>query len=187
MSRSTVEIIAYAVCGLLCLFILAIPVLYFLYHRKGVKIGACQKYNVPFIVFGILCVLLGAVLLIAFTAPENITFLSAGGAVLASLIFHMIYYIPYLVANANNKKAENVIYTINFLLGWTVIAWIVSLILAFALPARKNAGISENVDEQSKEHTVEERLERLARLYQSGVLTEEEYKESKEIIIKNNK
>lgn len=46
------------------------------------------------------------------------------------ILFTLIYFIPSIVANGNNKKNEGAIIVFNILLGWTILGWIIALVWA---------------------------------------------------------
>lgn len=43
----------------------------------------------------------------------------------------MLYFLPLIVANSRGRQGQVMIGLGNFLLGWTVIGWIVLLVVAF--------------------------------------------------------
>lgn len=45
-------------------------------------------------------------------------------------LFAVIYFIPSIVANSNNKKNEGAIIVFNILLGWTILGWVIALVWA---------------------------------------------------------
>lgn len=40
----------------------------------------------------------------------------------------VLYFLPTIIAIARRKRNGGAIFTLNFLLGWTLIGWIVSLV-----------------------------------------------------------
>ena len=85
-----------------------------------------------------------------------------------------IYFLPTIFAAIRRHENESAIGLTNLLLGWSGIAWIVCLIWAFKNPA---VNVSQ-VNNAPKASTVDE-LERLGKLRDSGVLTEEEFQAQK--------
>ncbi len=89
-----------------------------------------------------------------------------------------IYILPWICASIRNHENLPAIGVANLLLGWTFIGWVVCLVWAFKnSPGANVSPIS--VNHGSKASTVDE-LERLAKLRDSGVLTEEEFQAQKE-------
>ena len=86
-----------------------------------------------------------------------------------------IYFLPTICAAIRRHENESAIGLTNLLLGWTFIGWAVCLIWAFKKPA---VNVSQ-VNHAPKASTVDE-LERLGKLRDSGVLTEEEFQAQKE-------
>jgi hypothetical protein len=54
-------------------------------------------------------------------------------------ILGTLYFIPAIIAYACNKAGRNGILLVNFLLGWTVVGWLISLIWALSSPIDKSA------------------------------------------------
>ncbi len=93
-------------------------------------------------------------------------------------IFVGIYILPWICASIRNHENLPAIGVANLLLGWTFIGWVVCLVWAF----KNSPGVNVSpisVNHGSKASTVDE-LERLAKLRDSGVLTEEEFQAQKE-------
>jgi hypothetical protein len=62
---------------------------------------------------------------------------NAGGAAASGFIFLVflaiglgVYFLPTIVAFARNKSNKMAIFLLNFLLGWTLIGWVVSIVWA---------------------------------------------------------
>jgi len=49
---------------------------------------------------------------------------------LTALLWIMIYFLPYLIAQSRHHQSAIGIFILNFLLGWTVLFWIISLVWA---------------------------------------------------------
>lgn len=69
-------------------------------------------------------------------------------AFVAAIVFFagafVLYFCPSLVANRRKHPNETAIIILNFLLGWTVIGWVVSLVWAYSTsPAQANAPVTE--------------------------------------------
>lgn len=44
----------------------------------------------------------------------------------------ILYFLPLLIANFRGNKNYNIVFLLNLFLGWTVLFWFVSLIMAVA-------------------------------------------------------
>lgn len=76
-------------------------------------------------------------LLLAFAAPAMAQDRSAEGAVymiaiLFLLVGALLYFVPTAVAQYRKASNMTAVILINLLLGWTMIGWVVALIMAFA-------------------------------------------------------
>lgn len=54
----------------------------------------------------------------------------AGGALSFLFLIPFIYFLPTLVAASKKKPNTGAIFTLNLLLGWTFIGWVISLVWA---------------------------------------------------------
>lgn len=61
---------------------------------------------------------------------EGEIFLELIIAILPLIIIGIIYFIPSYIASKKNKYNKTLIYTINFLLGWSLFGWFGALYLA---------------------------------------------------------
>lgn len=52
-------------------------------------------------------------------------------AIILYLVIIMIYILPTIIAEIKEKENIMSIFILNFLLGWTIIGWIIALIWAF--------------------------------------------------------
>ena len=87
----------------------------------------------------------------------------------------LAYFIPTIVALIRGKKNKGSIIVVNVFLGWSVIGWVVAL--AWACGS----------DEKHTVHVVKEsgseELERLVRLKEKNVITEEEFEIQKKKVL----
>lgn len=88
----------------------------------------------------------------------------------------IIYFIPTMVAY-DNKKASTV-FLVNLFFGWTILGWIISLILAFS--DRKDPVVIQN--NKSDKY---DQLQKLEELRSKGIVTTEEFIIEKEKIMKS--
>lgn len=99
-------------------------------------------------------------------------------ALIAIIAIIGIYILPWICASIRNHENLPAIGVLNLFLGWTFIGWVVCLVWAF----KNSPGVNINpisVNYGSKASTLDE-LERLAKLRDSGALTEEEFQAQKE-------
>lgn len=87
-----------------------------------------------------------------------------------------LYFFPYLIGY--KKRNAISILVLNLLLGWTVIGWIVALIWAFT---KDKEGVLTNSN--SFKNNTSEELIKLKKLYDDGVITEEEFKKEKNRVL----
>lgn len=85
------------------------------------------------------------------------------------------YFLPTIIALLRSKKNKGSIIVVNVFLGWSIIGWVVALAWACGSDDKHTVHIA-------KESTSEE-LERLVRLKEKNVITEEEFKTQKEKIL----
>lgn len=86
----------------------------------------------------------------------------------------IIYFVPSIMAYDKQHSQKQTILLINFLLGWTVIGWIASLIWA-------NIETNKTVNNDSGNKY--EDLERLQKLKENGTITEAEFEAEKKKIL----
>jgi len=123
------------------------------------------------------------------------------GWVVAALLL-VPYFLPTIVAVMRGKANAGGIFVLNFLLGWTVIGWVGSLIWALSSDSRStvivnnppayNSGYSGYTGQQTNP-TIRsnsgaasdkyDQLRKLKQLYDEGVLTEEEFNRQKAAIL----
>lgn len=74
-----------------------------------------------------------SILAIAFNQGNKIPESIAQGLGIAFLIF--LYFLPSIVAEINKHRQFQAISTLNLLLGWTLIGWIIALIWSLTKPS----------------------------------------------------
>ena len=74
-------------------------------------------------------------------------------AFVAAIVFiagaFVLYFCPSLVANRRKHPNETAIIVLNFLLGWTVIGWVVSLVWAYSASPAQAEATDANAGEES--------------------------------------
>lgn len=88
-----------------------------------------------------------------------------------------LYFLPYLIANKKCHQQTRAIYILNIFAGWTIIAWVIALIWA-------NTVQSEHIHiHQEKPHSQPEMILQYKALYDSGVITKEEFDAKKQQLL----
>ena len=104
------------------------------------------------------------------------------GTAVASALF---YFPPTIVAWVRQHPNRVSIFLLNLLLGWTVIGWFVALIWSASAirrdPADQSAGPSAKPGSEIDSYR---RLEQLADLKERGHLTQEEFDEEKQRVLR---
>jgi len=80
----------------------------------------------------------------------------------------VVYFLPTLIAVIRKHNSVIAIFVLNFLLGWSFIAWVIALVWAF----------SEN-----NSCDLEAKLKTLYSLKEKGIITDEEFERKKEELI----
>lgn len=103
-----------------------------------------------------------------------------GSYILFAAASFFLYILPMMIAFHRHHENYTVIFLVNLLLGWTVIAWVVCLIWSFIGKPKFYGNIESSVVHQSRY----EELEKISELRSSGVLTTEEFEREKSRILK---
>ena len=85
-----------------------------------------------------------------------------------SFISLVVYFLPTLIAVIRKHNSAIAIFVLNFLLGWSFIAWVIALVWAF----------SEN-----NSCDLEAKLKTLYSLKEKGLISDEEFERKKEELI----
>lgn len=88
-----------------------------------------------------------------------------------------VYFLPYLIANKREHQQTRAIYILNIFAGWTVIVWVVALIWAHTVQS-DNYIINQNVVQSDADE-----VRRFKELYDSGIISEEEYEAKKKQLL----
>lgn len=140
-------------------------------RRVNVKEGKIRKYNPVFI---ILCALGNLVDFLILGLINGWKLESSNIALSLILLFipgivtQCICFLPYLIANIKSHPQETAIFVLNLLAGWTIIAWIIALVWAFAEPKRP-------VDAQQGCGSKADELRKYKDLLDSGAISQEEF------------
>ena len=124
------------------------------------------------------------------------------GWVFAALLL-VPYFLPTIIAVMRGKNNAGGVFVLNFLLGWTVIGWVGSLIWALSSDSRPtvivnnpppvyssayssqqtNPTIRPNTSAAPSSPDKYDQLRKLKQLYDEGVLTDEEFNKQKAAIL----
>jgi ABC-type transport system involved in cytochrome c biogenesis permease component len=63
-----------------------------------------------------------------------------------SIIILLVYFMPTVIALLSKKKNTLAILTLNLLLGWTILGWIVALVWAVTKDSNTTIVINKNAD-----------------------------------------
>jgi uncharacterized membrane protein len=102
-------------------------------------------------------------------------------AIFIILIALVIYFLPSMAGY--NKRNVGAIFALNLLLGWTLIGWVVAFVWAMTEDDEPKKVI---MPQASKDVQKMEALKKLKDLYDSGALTEDEFKTEKSKILGNH-
>ena len=97
------------------------------------------------------------------------------------IFFIIIYFLPSIFASARGHHNSTALMLANLFLGWTFIGWVACLIWAFTNKSDETTIINNNNDKE--ELSVADEIQKLLKLKESGVLSEDEFKIQKEKIL----
>ncbi len=93
------------------------------------------------------------------------------------VVLSAFYFLPFIIGY--NKKNAIAIFTLNLLLGWTLIGWVVALVWALSNDKEPVVVIKSNTSTNIGSEIAE-----LKKLYDQGVLTRSEFEEQKRRLLK---
>lgn len=93
----------------------------------------------------------------------------------------IFYFLPTIFASAREHHNSTALFLANLFLGWTFIGWVGCLIWAFTNKSEDTTVINNHNDKD--ELSVADELEKLLKLKESGVLSEEEFLSQKKRIL----
>jgi len=95
-----------------------------------------------------------------------------------------LYFLPTITGY--KKKNAGAIFALNLLLGWTFIGWVVAFVWAATVDNSQQVIINTapNREDTHKHLSVAEELKKLKGLVEEGILTQSEYEEQKEKLLK---
>ncbi len=96
----------------------------------------------------------------------------------------VFYFIPSIIALVRMKKNLIAIIALNFFLGWSLIGWVVSLVWSLSSDSKPRPIIVNQQAPQTKEDNID-KLTKLKKLLDDGVITPDEFNQQKGAILKN--
>lgn len=110
------------------------------------------------------------------------------GVFLLFIAIAFIYFLPTIIAFARGKSNRTNVFIVNFFFGWSIIGWIIALMLANKpdhIKVQKQIHRENMAAAKSNNNgSVVSEIEKLAELRDKGVLTEKEFKREKKKILK---
>lgn len=102
------------------------------------------------------------------------------GHIVLLMAFLIVYFVPSSIAFYRNHTYKAGILALNLLLGWTFIGWVVSMV--WSVVDKSNNHLSSLVTKSQDDRYAD--VEKLAKLRDSGALTEEEFQAEKAKLLK---
>jgi len=96
----------------------------------------------------------------------------------------LLYFLPTIVAAFRNHPGSVGIFAINFLLGWTFIAWVICLVWASSNTSRYTGHYPPYNPSADSQDRIINQLRQLQQLRDEGALTEEEFNRQKASILR---
>lgn len=93
-------------------------------------------------------------------------------------IFLMVYFIPSFVAFNRKHSYKLGILLLNIFLGWTLVGWVAALVWCFVDGNKNHGGEALQKDDRYTQ------MEKLAKLKESGALSDEEFQVEKKRLLK---
>jgi len=98
------------------------------------------------------------------------------GTFLFGIVFFAIYFLPSILGY--NKRNFSSILMLNFLLGWTLIGWVVAIV--WAVSYEKQIDV---IVKKSNYDKVTDQLITLKEMYEDGTLTKDEFEKEKRRVL----
>lgn len=105
---------------------------------------------------------------------------SSQWVILVFLVCLVIYFIPFIIALANNSNRMPGIFWLNFLAGWSIVGWIIALVWAVTSNRDNRKKIVGSV---SAPLSVADELRKLDKLKKEGLITTEEFEAHKKNLL----
>ena len=110
------------------------------------------------------------------------------GAVMLLVIVGLVFYfLPAFIASSRGHHNSGALFVANLLAGWTFIGWVICLVWSLTNQKEEQVVTINNTtseDSSTVESSVADELNKLLKLKDSGVLTDEEFKLQKDKLLK---
>ena len=111
---------------------------------------------------------------------SSITGLDGFAILVVFVIGLLIYFLPSVIASSREHHNSVALFFANLLTGWTVIGWVVCLVWSLTNKSEEKTIINNN---RNEDFSVAEELEKLVKLKDAGVLSEDEFISQKNKIL----
>ncbi len=109
---------------------------------------------------------------------ETFVYIIIGLALLGlSFLIVFLYFLPYRIAHKRDHRNVRAIYILNIFTAWTVVAWIITLVWAH-IESKENLYVYQVAPRNNADEILQYK-----ELYDSGVITQEEFEEKKKQLL----
>lgn len=104
------------------------------------------------------------------------------GAVIVVILILVLYLLPTFIASKDHPN-PNGLFWLNILLGWTFIGWVIALVWAFAKKQPIQHVYYQPQQKEAPQVNVADELLKWKKLFDEGVITQEQFNEKKETLM----
>jgi len=97
------------------------------------------------------------------------------------IVIIFTYFLPSIIASSREHHNSTALFFANLFFGWTFIGWVVCLIWALTNKSEDTTIINNNTN--NEDASVADELEKLLKLKDAGILSEDEFRSQKEKIL----
>ena len=97
------------------------------------------------------------------------------------IVIIFVYFLPSIIASSREHHNSTALFFANLFFGWTFIGWVVCLIWALTNKSEDTTIINNNTN--NEDASVADELEKLLKLKDAGILSEDEFRSQKEKIL----
>lgn len=99
------------------------------------------------------------------------------------VIAGIIYFIPTMVASANERRNIGAIFALNLFLGWTLVGWVLALVWSLCKDEEIGKKSIDANEEKINEEDIATQIEKLASLKEKNIISYEEFKAKKKELL----
>lgn len=104
------------------------------------------------------------------------------GVFILIVVLGLVYMAPSFIAVSRKSLSGRTVFCLNVFLSWTVLMWIVTLVIAISSKSEADLVNEQNlIDKHSSNSS--DKLLKLAELKEKGILSEEEFNEQKKALL----